>query len=93
VRQGIPTHPQGSKSNVPRRFKSAGGVSQSFVSPTFGFSYPNPGIWRRLEGEGVRAVLDATHSAFEEFQLLVMLANTGLRRDPELWCEKLARTD
>jgi hypothetical protein len=42
VDHGILGHPQGSKSKCPSLARSPGGVSQSLVFPSTGFSNPNP---------------------------------------------------
>ena len=42
MRHDIPAQPHGSRSKGPSLCGMPRGVSQSFVSPVFGFSNPNP---------------------------------------------------
>lgn len=77
VRHGIPAHPHGSRSNVPSRCNREGGVSQSLVLPLPGFSKPKPPTGKQVE---IEPVLDWTAggiSIVEEFQLSLMLTDTG----------------
>jgi hypothetical protein len=85
VDHGILGHPQGSKSKCPSLARSPGGVSQSLVLPSTGFSNPNPtveevGIEPAYVALGAAAA-DRT-SAVDENQFLFMVFNTGFRSVP-----------
>jgi hypothetical protein len=86
VDHGILGHPQGSKSKCPSLARSPGGVSQSLVFPSTGFSNPNPPKFEEVGIEPAPVALGAAAadrvSAVDENQFLFMVFNTGFRSVP-----------
>jgi hypothetical protein len=83
MRHDIPGHPHGSRSKDPSLCGRARGVSQSFVSPVFGFSNPNPPAGEDVEIGPATDCATGGNSEVEEL-VMIMRANTDGPHHPRI---------